>query len=141
MDFHPIAHEPMSGGKHIFLAEDEESLRFTMTLMLRQADFEVSHSGNGMEAYRRIIDASKSTRPVDLLITDIQMPQLTAEELIARLSDQGLILPIIVITGYPEEEIDSELAGNGLITCLNKPFEPGVFMHSVRHMLAMWSRA
>jgi DNA-binding response OmpR family regulator len=125
----------MNGG-HVLVAEDERGLQFIMALMLRQANYKVSLADNGLEAYDIILAAQQGTEPVNLLVADLQMPELGGDELIARLEEAAIKLPIIVITGYPEEEFDLGAARRGLVTCINKPFEPKTFIECVQAMLA-----
>jgi DNA-binding NtrC family response regulator len=117
--------------KHILVAEDEQHMRHTLSLILKKAGYRVSKAGDGYEALKIIVDTRNGTRPVDLLLTDIQMPGLTGIELIAQLEQLNISLPILVITGYGDEDTVIELKYVGYAEYIEKPFTAETLLESV----------
>jgi FixJ family two-component response regulator len=87
--------------------------------------------GDVYESLKMIVDSRNGTRPVDLLLTDIQMPGLTGMELIAQLDQLNISLPILVITGYGEEDTVIELKHVGYAEFIEKPFKAEALIESV----------
>lgn len=117
--------------KHILVAEDEQHMRHTLSLILKKAGYSVSKAGDGYEALKMIVDSRNGARPVDLLLTDIQMPGLTGMELIAQLDQLNISLPILVITGYGEEDTVIELKHVAYAEYIEKPFKAETLLESV----------
>jgi CheY-like chemotaxis protein len=60
--------------------------------------FFINFVRNGLEA----LDKIKST-PVDVIVTDIRMPEMGGEEMIRRMREEGVDAPLIITTGYPND--------------------------------------
>lgn len=85
-------------GKVIVLAEDDPFISRMYITKLTSGGYEVHTANNGREAY----DLIKSTNP-DLVMMDINMPELTGFEVIRALKSDGLdISKIIVLTNSPD---------------------------------------
>jgi two-component system CheB/CheR fusion protein len=110
-------------GRHILVADDERNALLTMQFILEVADYRVSIAENGREALDKILKAKDNNNPVELLITDIQMPYLTGLELIDELNRLGINIPVLAITGYGDKELVSELIRKGCNKCLDKPID------------------
>ena len=105
----------------ILIAEDEEFLRLILNDFLSELGHEVKCAGNGVE----LITMAMGERP-DLVITDLNMPEMAGDSMIAMLDMYpGLAgVPVIVITG----ETASAIKGRGIpkeIPILPKPFDFG----------------
>lgn len=109
--------------RHILVADDEQNTLLTMQFILEVANYKVTTAENGQEALGKILKAKDNGSPVDLLITDIQMPCLTGLELIDELNRLGIDIPILVITGYGSEELVMELTRKGCNQYLGKPID------------------
>lgn len=120
--------ERLKGGvmeaKHILVVEDEAQTRFSVSLILKKNGYKVTTATNGLDAFEMIDKLKASNNPVDLLLTDIQLPGLTGLELIERLANLKLSLPTIVITGYGDKEMVIKLMRSGCAEYIDKPFEP-----------------
>lgn len=104
---------------NILVAEDDEPLRLLLTDFLVDLGHEVRTAANGAELVRLAM-----ARKPDLVLTDLQMPEMTGGSMIAMLDMfPGLAgLPVIVLTGATR----AELADMGLpreIPVLSKPFD------------------
>ena len=69
------------------------------------------------------------------LISDVQMPNITGVELQQRLVDQGLRIPIIFITAYPDDAVRTRVLGAGAVCYLQKPFDQQSLMQCISEAL------
>jgi len=90
-----------AGGNHILLVEDELATQQLEKSILESAGFHVEVANNGLEALRRL-----ETIPVDLVITDISMPEMDGLNLTKsiRSKDQFSHLPVIVVSSMDNAE-------------------------------------
>ncbi|MCP4107038.1 MAG: fused response regulator/phosphatase [Desulfobacteraceae bacterium] len=109
--------------KHILLAEDEEHIRLTLSMLLRKAGYKVTMVKDGLEALQKIVEFKKGSKPVDLLLTDIQMPGKSGLELIDELAELNIDLPVLVLTGYGNKNMIVDLMRKGCADYIDKPFE------------------
>lgn len=87
-----------SNGKVIVLAEDDPFISRMYTTKLTSAGYQIHLANNGREAYELV----KSTNP-NLVMMDINMPELTGFEVIKALKNDGFDLKkIIVLTNSPD---------------------------------------
>ncbi len=107
----------------------------TMQFILEATGYKITTAEDGQEALERILKAESNGNPVELLITDIQMPRLTGMELIDELNRLEIGIPILAITGYGDEEMIAELASKGCDEYLDKPFDDEVLVERVADLL------
>src|SRR5271169_5612423 len=74
------------------------------------------------------------------LIADVQMPGMSGLDLQDRLIAQGIDIPIIFVTAFPEQTIRSRAQAGGALACLEKPFGGGTMIKLLRQSLAAQSR-
>ena len=111
--------------KTILLAEDESLLRELGETILRQAGYKVV-TAPGAEELRALV--SEYSDPVDLLLTDVIMPGLGGQELVALVKRRWPDIRILYMSGYSSEEIDNLDRDAGF---LQKPFTPGELMKKI----------
>jgi two-component system response regulator FixJ len=70
------------------------------------------------------------------IVTDVRMPGIDGIELIRRLKERGITLPVIVITGHADVPMAVEAMKEGAIDFLEKPFGDDVFLTTVREALS-----
>ncbi len=108
--------------KHILVADDEINTLDTLGFILESANYEVDLVENGKEALIKILSAKDTGRPVDLLITDIRMPVLSGFELINKLRQFTICIPILIITSYDSKDLKEQVRQSGITEYLTKPF-------------------
>ena len=109
------------GSATILLAEDEDELRTLTTRSLEAHGYRVLTAPNGEEA---LAVAARHDGAIDLLLTDVVMPEMSGPELARRLHESHLDIPVLFISGYAGDDklTDGRLpAGADL---LPKPFGP-----------------
>ena len=120
-------------GKTILVADDEAHILHVVSLKLANAGFEVITARDGDEAFE-----SLATTPVDLVITDFQMPGMTGLELARRVhrTPGKSQLPMILLTAHGLALEQVELNHAGISACLSKPFSPRELLARVYELLA-----
>lgn len=121
--------------KYILVVEDEEDLLYSMKLTLIKEGFAVVTAENGRKGLDLFKSAFQKGRPFDLVITDIQMPDMTGIELLMKIQQHAAQTPTLVITGYGDKETVIELMRLGCLDYLDKPFKPDIFVKHVRAAL------
>jgi signal transduction histidine kinase len=109
---------------HILVAEDETMLTNSLKFILNAAGYKVTMAPNGRIALAYIQNSILEHSNIDLLVTDIAMPEMNGEELIAALRKQSLHIPVLVMTGYGDKELVVRLMRLGCQDFIDKPFEP-----------------
>lgn len=122
--------------KHVLLVDDDLHLLHSLEFILEAADFRVTAETNGEKALEKIIvGGNDKTNPIDLLITDIQMPSLTGLQLIDELRRMNFSMPVLVITAYGDSKLKKELACREGCYCLDKPFSEEKMIREVFRIL------
>jgi two-component system, cell cycle sensor histidine kinase and response regulator CckA len=123
---------PDSGGSEaILLVDDQEALRRVTIRVLRGVGYEVLEAGNGTEA---VEVANAYDGKIDLLLTDLVMPEVNGYELAEALRPGRSQMKILFMSGYAPEarERYGEGAAQGH---LQKPFAPDALRRAVRAAL------
>lgn len=84
----------------VLIVDDEAALRGLVRHVLEQVGYEVLEAGDGLAAYSLVQERRGG---LDLLITDIVMPQMTGAELIERLEAEYANLKILCISAYADQ--------------------------------------
>jgi len=119
-------------GETILLVDDEEGIRDTTDEVLSNLGYKVLKAKNGEEALNTFKSHQKN---IDLVITDIVMPNMGGFDLATSLQQLGTNVPIIFATGYDQMDVinhDNEMY-SGVI--MNKPFTFEELSQSIRAMI------
>lgn len=111
--------EPEAGSARILLVEDDEGLRRAMTRILESDGFTVVPARDGREAFELIEKGD-----IDVVVSDVAMPNMTGLELLAQVRRFDMELPVILVTGGPTEEDALEAKKYGALNYLAKPLDP-----------------
>lgn len=114
----------MGKRKHILLVDDESEFRFSATVALRRAGYEVSEAEDGLEALAKILESNKAGKMYSLLLTDIRMPAKSGMELLDDIRRNGIEIPVIAISNFTEEGLVEALRARGCNRFIEKPFGP-----------------
>ena len=128
-----VTPDAASGGSGtILLVEDEAPVRTLARRVLEQAGYIVLEAADGMEGVR-IADAFEGE--IDLLLTDVVMPNLGGRGLVERLRANRPRMAVLFISGYPDGEMERAGLTSGGATYLEKPFSPRMLRDTVRQAL------
>ena len=114
----------------VHVIDDDEALRDSLAFLLRTADLEVmSHASAAA-----FLDALPLTG-LTCIITDVRMPGLSGIDLLRRVKELGIEVPVIVITGHGDVPLAVEAMRFGAVDFLEKPFDDEILLQSVRAAL------
>jgi two-component system response regulator FixJ len=120
----------MTADPDVHVIDDDEAVRESIDFLLRSAGLSV-----------RTYDSATSFLDVapkigaGCVITDVRMPGLTGIDLLRRLQEMQIGLPVIVITGHGDVPLAVEAMKCGAVDFLEKPFDDDVLLASVRAAL------
>ena len=109
----------LTGAGTILLVEDEDPVRLFGSRALRNKGYTVVEAATGQIALDLLAERDQ---PVDLMITDIMMPQMDGTALIKQVRDRWPGVGIICISGYAEDTFRQKLSDSGDVHFLSKPF-------------------
>ena len=102
-------------------ADDSASIRQMIAFSLRQANYDVIEAENGRDAIRKLNGTT-----VDMLITDLDMPEMGGMELVRRVRavPKYRSIPIIVLTTESDPSLKQKIRKLGANGWITKPFKP-----------------
>jgi CheY-like chemotaxis protein len=115
----------------ILIADDDDGIRNLLAIFLEGSGFKVLKACHGLEA---LTLWKRSRTEVDLLITDIEMPEMSGIELIDQLNRCDAGIPILILSGS-SADFDPRPGVNGSIPVLAKPFDLRVLGQVVADLL------
>ena len=123
--------------KTVLVVDDDRVILKTLVAFLSSyaEDLELLTAENGRQAV-----AVLEREPVDLLLTDLYMPEMDGFELLAHMVRNFQSVPIIVMSGYEVPEMGDDLARKGALHYLEKPFDFPTLAETVRQTLARTSK-
>lgn len=119
----------------IVLIDDEEVFLKGISFFLNTNNHEVFTFNNGKDALDQILKMHDENKKIDLIITDFVMPGLNGFELIKNLSEKKINIPILITTGFYDEQ-DIGLQNYKMrIDVINKPFDRKTLLEKVELIL------
>jgi CheY-like chemotaxis protein len=108
------AHAPVN--RCVLVVDDEPHVRKTIVGLLRSAGHTVVEADGSMAALNRL-----AGHPVDLVLTDLGMPDMNGIELAQTIKLQSPTLPVVLLTGWGNRAVRQELTRGTLNAVLGKP--------------------
>ena len=130
----PKISTPVLGGSEtVLLAEDQPSIRTVLREFLESEGYKVLEAQNGNEALEI---AKHYIGSIDVLVTDVIMPQLRGIELAKRLTEIYPGICVIFMSGYSEDAfVENRLLSERNMTLIQKPFDPEKLAQKIRESL------
>ena len=129
----PPAAAPARGrGETILLVEDEPSLWQLASRILTRSGYQVCPAASPADALR---EASDLRQPIDLLLTDVVMPDMLGNEVAARVRASRPGLPVLYMSGYAQTVLDAQGALDAHVDLLEKPFSEITVLSRVRQAI------
>ena len=124
---------PIPGGSEtILLVEDEDIVRGLARKILEHAGYHVLEVTRGAEAISLYLNSPQS---IDLLLTDVVMPETSGKEIAERLTECRPKLKVLFMSGYTDEAIVHHGVLDSNVEFLQKPFTPSDLTRKVREVL------
>lgn len=117
----------------VLIIDDTEEVLSTLCKYFNQKDYDVISANNGLDALKTI---EKEIDSLDIIITDLVLPNVSGVALISIVKKKYPGLPVIAITGWGEHpEALAKEANADLV--LEKPFKPPVLEKAARNLLGL----
>jgi two-component system response regulator FixJ len=125
-----MASENPAARRDVNIIDDDEALRESLAFLLRTAGLAVK----SFDSAKAFLDALPNASP-GCVITDVRMPDISGIELLRRLKELKISVPVIVITGHGDIALAVEAMKIGATDFFEKPFNDDLFVASVRAAL------
>jgi two-component system cell cycle sensor histidine kinase/response regulator CckA len=122
----------LRGNETVLVVEDEDGVRELLRKILVEHGHAVLTARHGRDA---LLLAERYERPIDLLVTDVVMPEMGGGELVERLANLRPDLKVLYISGYTNDEVLRRGVGGAETPFLHKPFTSEGLMRRVREVL------
>jgi two-component system cell cycle sensor histidine kinase/response regulator CckA len=129
----PVVEDLGGHGEKVLVVEDEEGVRLLLEKMLTRSGYRVlaaADAGKGLELYR------KENGAIDLVFSDVVLPGENGLQLVERLLADDPSLPVLLASGYHEDEYRRVIEEKGY-RFLQKPYSLPEVMAAVRDLLSM----
>lgn len=112
----------------VHLVDDDEAIRRSVGFMLKTSGYHVRTYESGVE----LLKGAPHLEPGCILL-DIRMPGMDGLEVQAALSDKGVTLPVIIMTGHGDVSLAVQAMKAGSVDFIEKPFEKAVLLSAIEH--------
>jgi two-component system cell cycle sensor histidine kinase/response regulator CckA len=119
------------GAETILLVEDEDAVRSMINVVLRRAGYTVLETGRSSEAIR----LAGEQRRIDLLITDVVMPEMGGRELVEQVARVRPAIKVLYLSGYTDDAVVRHGVLQAEVAFLQKPFAMAALTNKVRQVL------
>jgi CheY-like chemotaxis protein len=123
---------PPSGTETVLLVEDEDAVRDVVRRVLERQGYHVLEASSGPRA---LALAATWSAAIDLLLTDVIMPEMNGPQLAAQLSAQRPGLRVLYASGYAADALGPLGLATREVDLIQKPFTPGGLARRVRQAL------
>jgi two-component system, NtrC family, response regulator AtoC len=105
--------------RHILVADDDPSIRTLLRTFLEGEGYAISEARTGNEVLSSISNGNK----FDLLLMDLRMPELNGMDILQRINDQNLDVPVVLMTAFGTSNNAIKAIQLGAHDYITKPFE------------------
>jgi two-component system, LuxR family, response regulator FixJ len=114
----------------VHVIDDDEAVRDSLAFLLRANEIEVQTYESGT-----VFLAGAAELKAGCVVTDVRMPEISGIELLRKLKELKVFLPVIVITGHGDVPLAVEAMKFGAADFLEKPFDDDILLAAVRAAL------
>jgi two-component system NtrC family response regulator len=130
----------------VLLVDDEKNLVLMLAKILRRHNFDVLTAHDGEEGLKLLVETmpdpggsetAEVQRPIDVLVTDLQMPRMDGMALLHRVRERHPDLPVVVLTGHGSIQSAVDAMKAGAVDYLIKPANPEEILLVLQRALEM----
>lgn len=119
----------------VLVIEDEKDVREVMKLQLRSGKYQILEAENGKAAID-ILRSEDNMISVGAILCDLRMPVMNGVDCIDYLRKEAPGIPVVVVTGYPDAEMTTNLMKKGVKEYLVKPVAKEKLLGTVDKLVA-----
>jgi DNA-binding NtrC family response regulator len=108
----------------VLLVEDDQAMAQMCAKLIRRRGHLAVIAHTSQEAVRIV----STFDDIDVVVSDIQMPEMSGIQLLVSLREMNQTLPVILMTGYGHTVSSAQVLAMGAADYLIKPFEPDTFL-------------
>ena len=116
----------MSEKKLVHIVDDEDSIRRSVSFMLKTSGYQVETWSSGQAFLKDVKHAAEGC-----ILLDIRMPEIDGLEVQNALAERGVTMPIVIMTGHGDISIAIRAMKAGAVDFLEKPFEKAVLIAAI----------
>lgn len=124
----------MSTHPRVLIVDDEAPLRRQVMVGLAQHGYEVDECEEGLSAISKIKAAESKQNPFGCVILDVRLPDIDGLKILSVIKSIYSELPVVVITGYGNEDTINVVQSHGGSVYLDKPFDVDDLVTHIRRM-------
>jgi CheY-like chemotaxis protein len=121
------------GTEELLVVEDEEPVRRLAVRTLRAAGYQVREAADGLKALELLNQPGQP--PIDLLVTDLVMPNLSGRELAEEMAQRQPGIRVLYTSGYTDDAIVRHGILQAEVSFMSKPYVPLTLLRRVREVL------
>jgi CheY-like chemotaxis protein len=115
----------------VLLVDDEDTVRLTVKRMLESMGYQILLAHDGAEGLRAF---ERNHRELRLVLLDLTMPVMDGTQTFASMKSIDPLVPILLMSGYNEQDAVRRFGNTGLAGFVQKPFELASLREKVRMM-------
>jgi len=125
----PSTTEKWKSSGLVLVADDDPTVRRVTRQMLEPMGFSVAEAADGIDAVREF---ESHREELVLILLDMTMPRMSGEETFRELRRLDPSIPVLLMSGYNEQDATTRFTGKGLAGFLQKPFRTAALRDKVR---------
>lgn len=118
--------------KRVLVADDDPELRQVIRQILESAGIEVQEASSGVELLSRLAKGGS----FDLVVTDVQMPWASGEQVMQAARTAGYAMPVVLMTAFADDRLRRTVAAIPGAMLIEKPFDVRRLVEVVRSVLS-----
>lgn len=115
----------------VHVVDDDEAMRDSMAFLLRAENLQVQTYADATDFLNALPEIKAGC-----VVTDVRMPGMSGIELLQRLRELKVSVPVIVVSGHGDVPLAVEAMKTGALDFIEKPFDDDVFLRAVRMALS-----
>lgn len=126
----------MTDKKLIHIVDDEDSIRRSVSFMLKTSGYRVETWSSGQAFLKEVKHVEEGC-----ILLDVRMPEVDGLEVQRALAERGVTMPIVIMTGHGDISIAIRAMKAGAVDFLEKPFEKAVLIGAIEEALQRLANA
>jgi len=118
----------------ILVVDDDRAIRKLIRLILEDAGYDILEAEDG-QAANNVLNNGETPMVVDLIISDLNMPKVDGFEAIASFKKEHPSIPVIILTGIADQEVETSIMRQGVSNYLEKPVDARALIASVANAI------
>ena len=131
-----VNEDELRGSETILVVEDELVLRTLLTSLLESYGYRVITAEDGLKA---ISVFEQHKHELALVISDLGLPGMSGYDSLQRLKAINGDVPLVLVSGFFDPEMQEEVAQAGIKAFIQKPFVPGKILKTIRQIINQYS--